>query len=553
MNFVIELFAAHTALQCALVLSIIGAVGLALGKLRLCGVSLGVAFVFFVGILAGHLGFTVDHQMLLFAENFGLIVFVYALGLQVGPGFFSSMRREGLSLNLWGLGVIVSGSLLALLLCQLLPISIADMMGLLCGATTNTPALGAAQQTLSMYGMDGNGAALGCAVTYPLGVVGVILAILLIRKLFVAPARVVVTAHADENATYIAAYDVVNPAIAGKNLAQITQMTHIKFIISRMWRGNDVIVPHSTTVLRMGDRVLAVTTKQEMAAVEILFGKREPEDWNNRNIDWNALDPDVESREVVLSRPNFNGRLLGHLHLRATYGVNVSRVTRGGVKLLATNDLCLHYGDRLTVVGHVANLNNVTRYLGNAVKNLDEPNLGAIFLGIILGLVLGAIPLELPGMALPVKMGIAGGPIVVGILMGAFGPRMHLLTYTTPSANLMLRKLGLSLYLACLGLDAGSHFFETIVRPEGLLWIVAGFALTLLPVLLVGLLLLRFTKFDYGTICGILSGSMANPMALNYANDTIPSDAPSVSYATVYPLSMFLRVISVQIMLMALL
>lgn len=554
MDWINSLLFEPSAMQTVVVLSLVCAIGLAAGKIRVMGISLGVAFVFFIGILAGHLGLAVNPQMLDYAQSFGLILFVYCLGLSVGPGFFGSLAHEGLSLNMWGLAVILLGTVMAVALCPLTGISLPDMAGLLCGATTNTPALGAAQQTLAQMSLPQSGAALGCAVAYPLGVVGVILAILVLRKLLVKPADLKPSHDSDENETFIARFNVVNPALRGKSIAEIASMTHFRFIISRIWRNNEVIVPKSVTTLQQNDRLMVVTKKDEVDALEILFGQRlQQEDWNRDEIDWNALDTKMESKVVVLTRPMLNGKRLGNLHVRQTYRVNISRITRGDITLLATPDLRLQYGDRLHIVGDPKSVDAVEAFFGNSVKSLNEPNLAAVFIGIILGLALGAIPLNLPGMSIPVKMGIAGGPIVVGILVGAFGPRFHLITYTTRSASLMLRKLGLSLYLACLGLDSGAHFFETVVRPEGLLWVGVGFLLTIVPVLLVGAVALRMHKFDFGTICGILCGSMANPMALAYANDTLDGDSASVSYATVYPLGMFLRVIIIQVMLMFLL
>lgn len=550
MEWISNLFFSPSAVQTVVILSLICAVGLALGKVKILGVSLGIAFVFFIGILAGHLGVRGDAEMMDYAQNFGLILFVYVLGLSVGPGFFGSLAHEGLSLNMWSVAIILLGSVLALVLCPLTGISLQDMAGLLCGATTNTPALGAAQQTLSQLGISPSGTALGCALTYPLGVVGVILAILVLRKLFVRAEDLIVKHQNTEKETYIARFEVVNPAIHGKTLAQLAIMTQLKFIISRVWRNGEVIVPKSATQLKMNDRLMVVATQDEASVLEVLFGKRLEEDWNKEEVDWNSLDTKVESRIVVLTRPMLNGKTLGDLQLRHTHRVNVSRVSRGDLTLLALPNLRLQYGDRLHIVGEPKAVADVEALFGNRVESLNEPNLSAIFIGIIFGLILGAVPIHLPGMSIPVRLGIAGGPIIVGILVGAFGPRFHLITYTTRSASLMLRKLGLSLYLACLGLDSGVHFFETVMRPEGLVWIGVGFLLTVVPVLLIGFLLLKLKKYDYGTICGILCGSMANPMALTYANDTISSDTPSVSYATVYPLGMFLRVILIQVMLM---
>ena len=550
MEWINNLFFTPSAVQTVVIISLICACGLAMGKIKICGISLGIAFVFFIGILAGHLGVRVDAAMMDYAQNFGLILFVYVLGLSVGPGFFGSLAHEGLALNMWSIVVVVLGTVFALLLCPLTGITLPDMAGLLCGATTNTPALGAAQQTLSQLGIPHSGTALGCALTYPLGVVGVILAILVLRKLFVKAEDLVVKHQNTEKDTYIARFEVVNPAISGKTLAQLALMTHLKFVISRVWRGDEVIVPKSVTQLQLHDQLMVVATQDEASVLEMLFGKRLEEDWNKEEVDWNSLDTKVESRVVVLSRPMLNGKTLGSLQLRHTHRVNVSRVSRGDLTLLALPNLRLQYGDRLHIVGEPKAVDDVEALFGNSVESLNEPNLAAIFIGIIMGLALGAIPIHLPGMSIPVKLGIAGGPIIVGILVGAFGPRFHLITYTTRSASLMLRKLGLSLYLACLGLDSGVHFFETVMRPEGLVWIGVGFLLTIVPVLLVGFVLLRLKRYDYGTICGILCGSMANPMALAYANDTISGDTPSVSYATVYPLGMFLRVILIQIMLM---
>ena len=524
MEWLYSLFIEHSA-----------AIGLGLGKVHICGISLGVTFVFFAGILAGHFGLSIDPQMLNYAESFGLVIFVYALGLQVGPGFFSSFRKGGVQLNMLALGVVLIGTLMAVLGSYGLNISLPDMVGILCGATTNTPALGAAQQTLKQMGLESSTPALGCAVAYPLGVVGVILAVLIIRKALARKEDLELKEKDDANKTYIAAFQVHNPAI------------------SRLWRDGNVSIPTSEKIIKEGDRLLVVTSEKYAPALTVLFGEQEHTDWNKEDIDWNAIDSQLISQRIVVTRPELNGKKLGSLHLRNHYGINISRVYRSGVQLLATAELTLQLGDRLTVVGEAAAIQNVEKVLGNAIKSLKEPNLVAVFIGIILGLALGAIPISLPGISAPVKLGLAGGPIIVGILIGTFGPRMHMITYTTRSANLMLRALGLSLYLACLGLDAGAHFFDTVFRPEGLLWIAAGFTLTVVPVLIVGVIAFKWMKVDFGSMAGMLCGSMANPMALNYANDTIPGDNPSVAYATVYPMCMFLRVIIAQVLLMFLL
>ena len=553
MHWLYSLFVEHTALQALAVLSLISAIGLGLGKVRILGVSLGVTFVFFAGILAGHLGLSIDPQMLTYAESFGLVVFVYALGLQVGPGFFSSFRSGGMQLNVLAIAVVLVGTLMALLGSWGLNISLPDMVGILCGATTNTPALGAAQQTLKQLGMDAAPPALGCAVTYPLGVVGVILAILLMRKFLARKEDLQEKEMENVNKPYIAAFQVHNPAIFDKSIKEIGGLHYAKFVISRLWREGKVTIPTSDTVIREGDRLLVLTPEKDAPTLTVLFGEQEHTDWNKEDIDWNAIDSQLISQRIVVTRPELNGRKLGSLHLRNTYGVNITRIYRSGVQLLATADLRLQMGDRLTVVGEAAALHNVERVLGNAVKSLKEPNLVAVFIGIVLGLMVGAIPISLPGISAPIKLGLAGGPIIVGILIGTFGPRLHMITYTTRSANLMLRSLGLALYLACLGLDAGAHFFETVFRPEGLLWIGTGFVLTLVPVLIVGAVAFKAMKTDFGSTVGMLCGSMANPMALTYANDTLPGNNASVAYATVYPLSMFLRVVIAQVLLMFLL
>lgn len=538
-------------MQAVVVLSLISAIGLGLGKVRIFGVSLGVTFVFFAGIISGHFGLSIDPQMLNYAESFGLILFVYALGLQVGPGFFSSFRKGGVQLNMLALGVVLIGTLMVVLGSYALAVPLPDMVGILCGATTNTPALGAAQQALKQMGMESSTPALGCAVTYPLGVVGVILAVMVVRKLLVRKEDLEPQEKEDVNKPYIVAFQVHNPAVFDKSIKEIGGLNgYPKFVISRLWRDGRVTIPTSEKVIKEGDRLLVVTSEKNTPALTVLFGEQEDTDWNKKDIDWNAIDSQLISQRIVVTRPELNGKKLGSLHLRNHYGINISRVYRSGVQLLATAELTLQLGDRLTVVGEAAAIHNVEKVLGNAIKSLKEPNLVAVFVGIILGLALGAIPISIPGISAPVKLGLAGGPIIVGILIGTFGPRMHMVTYTTRSANLMLRALGLALYLACLGLDAGAHFFDTVFRPEGVLWIGAGFVLTVVPVLIMGVFAFKGMKVDFGTTAGMLCGSMANPMALNYANDTIPGDNPSVAYATVYPLCMFVRVIIAQLLLM---
>ncbi len=549
MDYLHTLFIEHSALQAIIVISLISAIGLMLGRIRVLGISLGITFVFFTGILAGHFGLTVDSQMLFYAETFGLVLFVYALGLQVGPGFFSSMRSEGAKLLLPAIGVLLTGTLLAIALSYAADVAIADMSGILCGATTNTPALAAAQQTLKQLGMESSGAALSCALTYPLGVVGVIFAMIFLRKLFVKPSDLPRPDNKHKKNVFIASYCVTNPEIFGKTISEIHDR-HSHFVISRMWHNGHVLIPMSDRVLQENDVLLVITKPEETEELRHIFGKQEQKDWNAENIDWNKIDSELTSQRIIVTRPEINGKKLSTLRLRNNYGINISRVYRSEVQLLATPDLVLQLGDRLTVVGEAADIKRVEKILGNAVKSLNEPNLVSVFIGMILGLMVGCIPLSIPGISVPVKLGLAGGPIIVGILIGTFGPRLHMVTYTTQSANMMLRAIGLNLYLACLGLDAGAHFFETIVRPEGAMWLALGLLITFVPVVLTGIFALRVMKLDFGTIAGLLCGSMANPMALTYANESIEGDNPSVAYATVYPVCMFLRVVIIQLVVM---
>lgn len=553
MDWLQGVFLEPTMLQAVIVISMVSALGLYLGRIKIFGISLGITFVFFAGILAGHLGLVVNKDMLSFAQSFGLILFVYSLGLQVGPGFFSSLKKGGVEMNMMGLGVVFIGLLLTLVLHWTTGVSLPNMVGLLCGAVTNTPALGAAQQALQQIN-PGNAKevtdmALACAVAYPLGVMGVILAIVLMKAIYTDNKN---NKHKEQKdtTTNVAEFHVSNPAIFEKSIRNIMKLTDRHFVISRIWRNGKVSIPTSDTLMHEDDHLLVISVKSDVETIRVLFGEQENTDWNKEDIDWNAIDSQLISRRIVVTRNRVNGVKLGTLRLRNLYGINITRVNRAGIDLLASPNLRLQIGDRLTIVGEANSVNNVGKILGNEIKRLDNPNLLAVFIGISLGVLLGSLPIHLPGMSTPVKLGIAGGPIIIGILMGAFGPRFHLTTYTTQSANLMLRQLGIVIYLAGLGIDSGAHFFETVFRAEGVLWIGLGFVLTIVPVLIVGFIAAQFFKLDYAHNIGMLCGSMANPMALNYANTTVDGDEPSVSYATVYPLSMFIRVISAQLIIM---
>lgn len=553
MNWIQDTFFQPTMIQTVAVICIVCAIGVYLGKLKYKGVSLGITFVFFTGILVSHFGVVVNSDMLSFAQNFGLILFVYTLGLQVGPGFFSSLKKGGVMLNSAGLAVIFIGLIMTVVLHYVTGISVSDMMGLLCGAANNTPSLGAAQEAmLQINTVDEKSItdmALACAVAYPMGVIGMILAIIVLKALFQNKKKET-NAEIGQTQTYVAEFQVCNPAIYHKSIKDIMTLTEKHFVISRVWRNGKVSIPTSDTTLEEGDHLLIISVKADVDNIKVLFGEQENVDWNKPDIDWNAIDSQLISRRIVVTRNRINGVRLGSLRLRNLYGINITRVNRAGIDLLASPDLHLQIGDRLTIVGEANAVNNVSKILGDQLKRLREPNLLAIFVGLTLGVVIGSIPLAIPGMNTPIKLGVAGGPIIVGILMGAFGPRIHLTTYTTQSANLMMRQFGITIYLAGLGISSGQHFFETVFRTEGLLWLGLGFALAIIPVLLVGLLMARFFQVDYAKNVGMLCGCMTNPIALDYANTTVDNDEPSVAYATVYPLSTFMRIITAQLIIM---
>ena len=520
-----------------------------------------MTFVFFAGILAGHitdrLGIEMANDMIVLTQNFGLIVFVYTLGVQVGPGFFTSLKHGGIKLNMMALLVILVGTAMALLLIPLTGISLPDMMGILCGAVTNTPMLGGAQSTLlevSPEAVDqANNMATACAVAYPFGIIGVILSLVILRAMFQKKDVKPVLGQNTIN-TFISEFCVLNPAIFGKSIKEIVQPSHKHLVISRVWRDGKVTIPDSDTVLMEKDHLLVLSSKEDVDSLNTLFGGKENKDWNKEGINWNKIDNStLVSKHILVTKSQMNGVKLSSLKLRNHYHLNITRINRAGISLLASSEIRLQLGDRLTVVGHEKDIENISKILGNEEKVLNNPNLVAIFLGITMGVILGAIPMVIPGMSTPIKLGIAGGPIIVGILMGAFGPRFHLSTYTTRSANLMLRQIGIVVYLACLGYSAGGDFAETVFRPEGLIWVGLSILLAFLPCLLVGIAGAKFFKMNYPHIVGMLSGSMANPIALNYANSTVEDEEPSEAYATVYPLSMFIRVITAQMIMLILL
>lgn len=552
MDWFIDIFTQQTFVQATLVLALICAVGLALGQIKIGGISLGVTFVFFVGIIAGHIGLQVNPDMLNMIQNFGLILFIYALGVQVGPGFFSSFKQGGIKLNLLALILLVAGSAMALIFHWTTGIPLGDMMGLLSGAVTNTPMLGAAQQALLQIEPDNiegaNNMAMACAVGYPFGLIGMILCVILLRKI-ISRKESKKQENSSDN-TFVAEYQVSNPAIFGKTIKEIRKNADCHFVISRIWKNEKLIIPTSETIIEENEHLLVISGKSDVERVKTLFGHKEDVDWNKKEIDWNAIDSQLASRKILVTKPELNGVKLGSLRLRNSYGINITRVNRAGIDLLPSRSLRLQLGDKLTIVGESRALENVSTILGNQAKELNNPNLFGIFIGIVLGVILGSIPFAFPGMSMPVKLGIAGGPIIVGLLMGAFGPRMHISIYMSRSANLMLRQLGLTIYLAGLGLSAGAGFFETVFTSEGLRWVIISIALAVIPVLLTAFVAARFFKTDYADNIGMLCGAMANPFALDFADPNGEGEDPAVAYATVYPASIFLRVISVQLIML---
>lgn len=553
MNWLIELFTQQTFIQAVLIISFICATGLALGKIKIFGVSLGATFVFFAGIITGHFGLKVNPDMLNVMQNFGLILFIYALGVQVGPGFFSAFKKGGFRLNTMGIALMAVGTAMMLVIHWATDISLPDMMGLFSGAVTNTPMLGAAQQALLQTdpgNIEGaNNMAMACAVGYPFGLVGMILCVIILQKT-TSQKRSYKKASDSSDNTYITEYRVSNPYIFGKSIQEVRSAAECQFVISRIWKGGKVIIPTGETILEENEHILVISGKKDTKKICALFGPQEDVDWNKKNIDWNSIDSQLVSRKILVTKAEINGTKLGDLRLRNSFGINITRVNRAGIDLLPSRSLRLQLGDRVTIVGEARSIENAGRILGNEAKQLRTPNLTSVFIGIVVGLLLGSIPFAIPGMSMPVKLGIAGGPIIVGILMGAFGPRFHLTTYMSQSANLMLRQLGLTIYLAGLGLSAGAGFFETVFSVQGLKWVLISCSLSIVPVLIVGWCASRFFRTDYAKNVGMLCGSMANPIALNYANSTVEGDEPAVAYATVYPTTIFLRVISAQIIML---
>lgn len=538
-----------------LLLSFVIAAGIQLGKIKVFGVSLGITLVLFVGIVLGHFGFTINHNVIHFFKEFGLILFVYSVGMQVGPGFFSSFKQGGITLNLLACGIVCLGVLTALVIHWVTGTPIPTMVGILSGAVTNTPGLGAAQQAYAdMFGEGGKTIALGYAVAYPLGVIGIILSLIFIRYVFrVSFAKEEKQLDIDEashqNEAKPVSLLVKNPAIFGKTISELSAlMEHRDFVVSRVWRNDNkkIEIASAHTLLQEDDKIFVITTEQDAETVKTFIGT----EIDMERKQWIRMESQFINRRILITKPELNGKRLGQLKLRKLYGINITRINRAGVDLVATPGLTLQVGDRVNVVGTETAVANVEKVLGNSMKRLDEPNLITIFVGIALGIILGSIPITFPGIPQPVKLGLAGGPLIVAILISRFGYRYKLITYTTQSANLMLREIGITLFLACVGISAGDGFVDTIVNNGGFAWIGYGFIITVVPLLIIGCIGRYFCKINYFTLMGLIAGSTTDPPALAYSNATAGNDAPSVGYATVYPLTMFLRVLTAQLMIL---
>lgn len=541
---------AHSMFVFALVISI----GIALGRIKIFGVSLGITWILFVGIAFGHFGLIIDSNILHFVKEFGLILFIYSIGMQVGPSFFSSFKKGGIKLNLMAVSVVLLGVITTIALYFITNLDISTMVGILSGAVTNTPGLGAAQQTLfDVKGVTNPEISMGYAVAYPLGVVGVIVSLILFRYIFkINLEKETKELESLDDSKYTEAQmfslKISNPAVFGKTLSATKALTDKEFVISRVKHaeGQELEIADPKTILNKDDIVLIVSNLQNIDTLSALLGNEIEMDQS----EWSELDHKLVSRRIIITKPEINGKTIGNLRLRNVYDINVTRVNRAGMDLIGDPKLQLQIGDRLTVVGSQSSINKIESFLGNSLKRLREPNLISIFIGIALGILLGSIPFMIPGIPQPVKLGLAGGPLIVSILISKFGPRYKMVTYTTMSANLMLREIGISLFLACVGLEAGEGFIQTIVT-GGYMWVGYGIIITVVPVLIVGTIGRLVLKMNYFTLMGVLSGSMTNPPALSFANTVAGNDSPAVSYATVYPLTMFLRVVTAQILMLS--
>lgn len=537
-----------------LILSLVIAFGIMLAKIKVAGVSLGITWILFVGIVFGHFDMTLNEHLLHFMKEFGLILFVYSIGLQVGPGFFSAFKKGGLTLNLLAMLVVFLGVVITIILHFVTGTPITTMVGILSGAVTNTPGLGAAQQANSdLNGIDAPEIALGYAVAYPLGVVGIILSLIALKYILRINTKTEEAeverglGHIQELTVRPISFEIRNEAIDGKKIKDIRPLMNRDFVISRVryHDGQETELANSDTVLHLNDKILVISTPKDIEAISVFFGKQ-------IDMQWEQLDKKLISRRILITKPELNGKMLSQLKIRNNFGASITRVNRSGVDLVAAPQLQLQMGDRVTIVGSELAVSHAEKVLGNSMKRLDHPNLIPIFLGIALGCILGSTPFVFPGIPQPVKLGLAGGPLIVSILISRFGPQYKMITYTTMSANLMLREIGISLFLACVGLGAGKGFVETVIYDGGYVWVGYGVIITIVPLLIAGLVGRYVFKLNYYTLIGVLGGSTTNPPALAYSNDLTSCDAPAVGYATVYPLTMFLRVLTAQILILAL-
>ncbi|EJX07067.1 potassium uptake protein TrkA [gut metagenome] len=524
--------------------------GVMLGKIKIFGVSLGVTFVLFTGILMGHFGFTGEAHILHFIQEFGLILFVFCIGLQVGPSFFSSFKKGGMTLNMLAVGIVALNVVVALTIYYLADgqVKLPMMIGILYGAVTNTPGLGAAQEALNQLNYTGDPIALGYACAYPLGVIGIIGSIIAVRYIcrvnFSKEEQELKNQSSDtKHQPHMLHLEVRNESINGKSLIQVKDFLGRPFVCSRIRHEGHVSIPNQDTIFNIGDQLFIVCSEEDAAAVTAFIGKE-------IQVDWEKQDTPLVSRRILVTKSEINGKKLGDLHFRNMYDVNVTRINRSGMDLFADPSLVLQVGDRVMVVGQQDAVERVANVLGNQLKRLDTPNIVTIFVGIFLGILLGSLPIAFPGMPTPVKLGLAGGPLVVAILIGRFGHKMHLVTYTTMSANLMLREIGIVLFLASVGIKAGAHFVETVVDGDGLYYVGYGFLITVIPLLIIGTIARLYFKVNYFTLMGLIAGSNTDPPALAYSNQTAGNDAPSVGYSTVYPLTMFLRILVGQMILL---
>lgn len=557
MDWLINLFTttdsvAHIVLLYAIVI----AVGVYLGKIKIGGISIGVTFVLFAGIAAGHIGFTAPTNILSFLQEFGLIFFVFMIGLQVGPGFLESFRKGGITLNLLSTVMVVL-NVIVMFACYYIffdtsdPKNLPMMVGTLYGAVTNTPGLGAANETL--YSIFDKGEvpqiASGYACAYPLGVLGIIGATIAIKYIFgikLEKEEEELAKEEEDNddvKPHFMDLEVTNLYLEGKTLAQVHNFLNRDFVCSRILHDGHVSIPNGSTIFHIGDKLFVVCAENDAEAIIAFIGP-------TINVDWKKQDEPMVSKRILVTRSSINGKTLGQMHFSSAYGVNVTRVTRQGMDLFAIPSLSLQVGDRIMVVGPEDTVNRVAAVMGNSIKRLDAPNIATIFVGVFIGILFGSIPVAIPGIPVPIKLGIAGGPLIIAILIGRYGYKVHLVTYTTTSANMMLREIGLMLFLASVGIKAGDGFLETVIQGDGVKYVYTGFLITIIPILIIGIIARKKYKFNYFTIMGMIAGTYTDPPALAYANSICSKEAPSIGYSTVYPLSMFLRIFTAQIIVL---